>query len=936
MASVTVNLTGYILELSIISWDDDVFLGSTFSADGTNQTLISVLLYGSASALPGTAHLSIAGSSKDFTPEFEATGRIIFTASDGEMLEIAIANADMVEPYTWLPTNSLAVGAFADHIQGLTDQNATLTLTDDLAPSAAPSFFDDTGNAQTWIVGSAIAPITVPGATGVPAPTYAVVGVLPDGISFNSTTRVLSGTPTVAGSGEIRIQATNSEGTDDWAVAYTVLAGLSLASFDSTGLEVVAAALLEASAPGTSGSTPYADSDRGGTDTPLEGELGLGDSETVISRISHVGGSALRLNDNDNPSALHIGDYFNAGGDGSDLTLYLQTVDDGLVSFPILLTGGNNAGVVRISLPTAGVALLNNISTGDRWIFALARISVATQDSNWSDVISGLETIDGEWSDVTTELTTDSEWSTVVSGLETTDSEWSTVASGTVETADSEWSTVVSGLETADGEWSVVAGIDPPPVGATRQFTLLFVNGFWSASPGDPGILVDPSLIAGGATAYLTAFGIDTGFDIILRLSPTADGAGSEIGPQLTSEIEISSSTFQFLDSNGDTEFTLPGPNYPGNTSLDEIEPYAWLSSGFGFYNFQNVYNGTRTFIIDDAPLDSEWSNLDSFTPDTVHSEWSVLAETDTQKSEWSALAATPTEDSEWSVLFEPPSGDSEWSTLTGGIGRTGVGFLATPVVPMDHLIAVDQIIGSYEADVSWAGQANHVYLDQVRTRWVARVDKSNGPAPNKAAADAWAESTNRAVVGAFQYIDVISRNPSQIEFGPVVLFDQMLDNPNFADATLWVMARLEVDDALKDSAPAPGTFSPFYVLTQRDSSQTVFSLFRGSEDEWCVGQMALQPDPSWEVVVTVAGIQDLYTIPFQYQVATESIDLVLTTVVAQFGFILHAVNFVSDGSILFRRAWNSPPEFPAGSFGPFVITNTDTTLIVDPILNCP
>ena len=28
------------------------------------------------------------------------------------------------------------------------------------------------------------------------------------------------------------------------------------------------------------------DSDRGGTDTPLDGELGLGTSETVISRIT--------------------------------------------------------------------------------------------------------------------------------------------------------------------------------------------------------------------------------------------------------------------------------------------------------------------------------------------------------------------------------------------------------------------------------------------------------------------------------------------------------------------------------------------------------------------------------------------------------------------------------------------------------------------------
>ena len=92
-----------------------------------------------------------------------------------------------------------------------------------------------------------------------------------------------------------------------------------------TGLDVDAAALLVASAPGTSGNNPYADSDRGGTDSPLDGELGLGTTETVISRIRRHSATELNLNDNDSPSALDIGTYFAAGGDGNDLTLYLQT-----------------------------------------------------------------------------------------------------------------------------------------------------------------------------------------------------------------------------------------------------------------------------------------------------------------------------------------------------------------------------------------------------------------------------------------------------------------------------------------------------------------------------------------------------------------------------------------------------------------------------------
>ena len=192
----------------------------------------------------------------------------------------------------------------ATNSAGMDDWTVAYTT---VAALVAPAFVDDTGDAQDWTVGTAITEITVPVATGNPTPTYAAVGALPGGISFNATTRALSGTPTVVGSGTITIRATNSAGTDDWTVAYTTVAAvplLALSDFDDAGLDLVAAALLEASAPGSSGSTPYADSDRGGTDTPLDGELGLSDSETVISRISHVAGAILRLNDNDNPVLL--------------------------------------------------------------------------------------------------------------------------------------------------------------------------------------------------------------------------------------------------------------------------------------------------------------------------------------------------------------------------------------------------------------------------------------------------------------------------------------------------------------------------------------------------------------------------------------------------------------------------------------------------------
>ena len=134
MASVTVNLTGYFEIVGArVQWDDDVLLGSAFSAEGNPQTLDQIQLYDN-----GNAAISIVGINNRFTPVFEATGRIIVEASDGEALEIMIANADMTEVYFWTPTNSAEVTAFAIHVRGLTDHNATFTLTDGAVVNTIP------------------------------------------------------------------------------------------------------------------------------------------------------------------------------------------------------------------------------------------------------------------------------------------------------------------------------------------------------------------------------------------------------------------------------------------------------------------------------------------------------------------------------------------------------------------------------------------------------------------------------------------------------------------------------------------------------------------------------------------------------------------------------------------------------------------------------
>ena len=89
----------------------------------------------------------------------------------------------------------------------------------------------------------------------------------------------------------------------------------------------------------------------------------------------------LTLNDNNQPVGLAFDAFFGTGGAGADLTLYLQTTSAGLVSFTVagafLSAGGN---WLNVTLPTAARTLLNNLATGDRFIFALARAATVAVD----------------------------------------------------------------------------------------------------------------------------------------------------------------------------------------------------------------------------------------------------------------------------------------------------------------------------------------------------------------------------------------------------------------------------------------------------------------------------------------------------------------------------------------------------------------------------
>ena len=316
MASITVTLTEYFDAANAVIWVDTDSLGPDFDLNGQTQELQNIQIdYAGSDA--GRVNFNISGSSNRFRADFEAGGRFIFVASDGATLELVGTGGDMTEPYSWTPTNSAETIAWANQVRSLSDNSITLTLTDESAVT------DHTVDADPALWTFA-----------VPQPT------------------VTHSTPP-----------------------------LNLADFDQTGLEVEVLALITANVtPRGAQNTLYADTNRGGSDTVDDGELGLGPGETLITRIEYIPGSnQVRLNDNDIPGALHIGDFFAANSEGlSEWSVSFQTAA-GSVSSNIIASGGG--GFVRVDFSLeANLSVLSDIVTGTEFIFAIARPSLVPTD----------------------------------------------------------------------------------------------------------------------------------------------------------------------------------------------------------------------------------------------------------------------------------------------------------------------------------------------------------------------------------------------------------------------------------------------------------------------------------------------------------------------------------------------------------------------------
>ena len=186
---------------------------------------------------------------------------------------------------------------------------------------------------------------------------------------FNATRHTEATLTLDDGSGPtIAVRGSASAGAPEVAAKLRRLPALTLAEFDTEGLELDLLALIRA------GSGPqqtiFATPPRGTVGALLEGELGIGAGEVAITRIRRRNGTMLLINDNE---PLSLADYFGPGGDGADLTLYVQT-QDGAASLPVTALGRRGGNFVQFGpIDTALDAILDGIDDGDRFIFAFAR-----------------------------------------------------------------------------------------------------------------------------------------------------------------------------------------------------------------------------------------------------------------------------------------------------------------------------------------------------------------------------------------------------------------------------------------------------------------------------------------------------------------------------------------------------------------------------------
>jgi len=170
----------------------------------------------------------------------------------------------------------------------VTPDAVTGTLTVTVTPALVAPVFTAATPPTSAVVGT---PYTYTfTATGYPAPEFTVTsGALPGGLTLNSTTGVVSGTPTTVGSATFTLTATNSAGTDSQDYTVAAAAAAVAPSITTDTLPAATVGTPYSATVTTTGTGPITFTVSSGA---LPGGLVLGSSTGVVSGTPTSAGSA--------------------------------------------------------------------------------------------------------------------------------------------------------------------------------------------------------------------------------------------------------------------------------------------------------------------------------------------------------------------------------------------------------------------------------------------------------------------------------------------------------------------------------------------------------------------------------------------------------------------------------------------------------------------
>ncbi len=358
-AGLTLNgSTGVISGTPTLAGTSNFTIQVTDANGATASQALSITIYSALSI--GTASLSDGTVSLSYTQTL--------TASGGKT------------PYTWsITTGSLPAGLSLNTSTGVISGTPTTAGTSNFTvrvTDANNAFVDRalsiTIYAALSITTTALSDGTVSlaysqtlvSSGGKPPVTWAItVGSLPAGLSLNTSTGVISGTPTAGGTSNFTVRATDANGaTSTQALAITIYAGLSITTSSLAQATVTVAYSQTLTAAG--GKTPYTWSITLGT---LPAGLTLNASTGVISGLPTAAGTSnftvQVTDDNSATSTRALSIVVNAYpaitttalSDGTVNLAYSQTLTS---------TGGALPVVWSITLGTLPTGLSLNASTG--------------------------------------------------------------------------------------------------------------------------------------------------------------------------------------------------------------------------------------------------------------------------------------------------------------------------------------------------------------------------------------------------------------------------------------------------------------------------------------------------------------------------------------------------------------------------------------------